>query len=236
MRLLHEIIPDETLLYQGEYRYLRDNEPTGQIEAWQVSRLPDGAQVVRADISSQTGVNPVNLLTHLQRNPDGRPEWLRMRYERGDIVAAAQYTFEKAVVRVARQAEGYPRRQQVIDIAASYEVDYHCVIAHDYVWRGYPRHARGKPWAIPIISPDLWADGTSVLDGRVMRFNVKPLEEETCTVPAGSFENVRHFEIMLDEGVRATAWYDEFGVPLRWYYPDKDYDFVLAVYTHAGEE
>jgi hypothetical protein len=31
--------------------------------------------------------------------------------------------------------------------------------------------------------------------------------------------------------VKAQAWYDERGVPLRWYYGDKDFDFILAACT-----
>lgn len=236
MRLLHEVGPEETLVCRGEYHYLRGGQPTGQVEIWQITSLPSGELTVRADIEGGGSANPVNLLTHLQRNVGGRPEWLRIRYERGDFVAAAQYTFQKATVVVARQAENHPRRQENIDIAENYEVDYHAVIAHDYVWRGYPRHARGRSWAVPIISPDLWVDGYDVLGGRVMRFNVQPLDNDTCEVPAGTFEDVRHYEVMLSDGVRALGWYDDLGVPLRWHYPDKDYDFVLVAYVRHADE
>jgi hypothetical protein len=229
MHLLHEVQPDETPVCRGQYSYLRGGKPTGQTETWQITRLPGGAEITRVEVKGSD--DATNLLTHLQRDPDGRPEWLRLRYERGEAVAAAQYTFEEAVVHVARQAEGHLRRQEVLDIAAGYEVDYHSVIAHDYVWRGYPRHARGKPWAIPIVSPDLWTGGEEILTGRVLRFNVEPLEDETCTVPAGTFEEARRFEVTLSDGVQAVAWYDEFGITLRWHYPDKDYDFTLVTYT-----
>ena len=166
MRLLHEITPDETLVAKGEYQYLVKGVPSGQRELWQISRLPDGSEIVRADISSTTSENSPNLLTHLLRDGDGNLQWLRIRYGKGELTAAAHYTFEEDVVKGFRQAEGELRRQDTIDIAIGYEIDFHTVIAHDYVWRGYPKHARGRETAIQVFSPDLWADG-DILIGRV---------------------------------------------------------------------
>jgi hypothetical protein len=227
MRLLHDLQPDERPISQGQYCYMKNGEPTGQIEKWLITRLPGNIEVVRADVSG----GEVSLLTHLRRKPDGNPEWLRLRYSTGGgVKTAAQYTFEDAAVRIARQAEGQPQRQDVVDIANNYQVDYHPAVSHDYVWRGYPAHARGKAWSIPVFSPDLWAEGNEVLCGRALRFNVKPLDAEDIMVPAGNFEQARLFEIRFDDGTQALAWYDTFGVPLRWFYPDKIYDFVLVEY------
>jgi len=227
VRLLHDLQPDEKPISQGVYRYLRDDEPTGQVEKWLITQAANGAEIVRADVDG----GAFSLLTHLRRRTDGKPEWLRLRYgTKSGIKAAAQYTFEEAVVQVARQAEGQPQRLDVVDIATSYQVDYHPVISHDYVWRGYPPHARGKAWSIPVFSPDLWAEGVEALFGRALRFNIKPLEAEDIVTPVGKFEETRSFEITLDDGARALAWYDDTGVPLRWFYPDKAYDFVLVEY------
>src|SRR5262245_8041714 len=103
---------------------MRAGQPTGQIEQWQITRLPDGKGIVRADVSGGAS----NLLTHLQRTEDGRPEWLRMRWERSDNKAAVQYTFEEAGVKIKRQSVNHPRRQDVLDIAKGYAVDYHPMI------------------------------------------------------------------------------------------------------------
>lgn len=230
MRLLHEVTAEESLICRGEYRYRKSGKAAGQTEQWQITRLPGGGEVVRAEVTGKVNKRDTSLLTHLQRQPDGRPEWLRLRYESDELTSAAQYTFEEAVVKVIRQAEGHPRRQDVVDIATGYTVDYHPVIAHDYPWRGYPTHARGKAWAIPVFSPDLWAEGAEALIGRALRFNVKPLGLEDITTPLGDFEQVRAFEVTLDDGTQALAWFDQYGVPLRWSYPDKGYDFVLVEY------
>jgi len=230
VRLLHSIRSEEIPVCQGQYLCLIGGRRINQIELWRITRLPDGTEIVRADISREGGPD---LLTHLQRGPSGRPEWLRVRYKHGSINAAAQYTFEDEVVRVARQLEGQPVRQEMMDIATGYEVDYPPVIGHDYVWRGYPDQAQGRVWAMPVFSPDLW--GEEIMGGRVLRFSVKPRGAERCETPAGLFEQASHFEVVLSDGVRAFSWFDERGIPLRWLYPDKGYDFVLAAYTKHSE-
>jgi hypothetical protein len=232
VRMLHAVSREETLVYQGEYHYLRDGEPTGQVEYWQVTVLPDGTEIVRADVDGRQ-TDGVSLVTHFHRRPDGNPDWLRLRYMTTDGVdAAAQYTFEDALIRVARQAKGYSRHLEKVEIAAHYGIDYHPMIAHEYVWRAFRTVAEeGTSRMLPIFSPDLWASGEDVLRGRSLRFEVRPLGLDTCTVPAGMFDEAYLFAITLSDGVKAEAWYDARGVPLRWYYEDKGFEFILAACT-----
>lgn len=228
MRVLHEPTPEEVVEARGEYQYLRGGQPTGQVESWSISHTPDGQQIVRADVDGRSIPGGPSLLTHLQRGPQGQATWLRLRYEKPEFSAAAQYEFETAEVKIIRQAYEQPRRQDLLEIAANYVIDYHPVIAHDYVWRGYPATAEGQPWSIPVFSPDLWAAGDEVLSGRALRFMVTPLAAETCRVPAGDYHDALSFQVVLSDGVTAMAWYDDSGIPIRWYYPDKGYDFVLV--------
>lgn len=233
MRVLHQLTADERLLSRGLYHYLQEGKPSGQVERWQISRLPDGHEIVRADVDGRQTPHPYSLITHLLRRPDGRPVWLRLRYLAPEINAAAQYSFEADAVRTARQATTLPRRIETLEIAANYVVDYPPVIGHDFPWRGYPESANGEPLLIPIFSPDLWAGGDEALSGRVLRYNVRPLKPQTCAVPAGTFMAARRFRIIFSDGVEAVAWFDEQGIPLRWFYPAKGYDFVLAEYVRA---
>jgi hypothetical protein len=230
MQMLHAVHPGERLVSSGEYRYFTNGQPSGYEEHWQVTRLPNGQEVVRADVRGPDSQGSRSqIVTHLVREASGRPAWLRLRSGTGHLDRAAQYTFKEASVRIARQLAGEAVRQEVIDIAAGYEVDYPPVIGHDFVWRGYPVDGAGMRRAIPIFSPDLWGDDSEGgLTGRALRYNVRPLEVGLYHTPAGAFEEVRHFSITLSDGVRAEAWYDAQGVPLRWYYPDKDYDFLLV--------
>jgi hypothetical protein len=233
MRILHDPTPDEILICQGQYQYLRQGTPTGLIEHWSISRLPNGSEIVRADVDARAVSGAASLLTHFQRKPNGMHEMLRMRIERANFSAAAQYDFDTAEVKTFRQGAGQIRRESLLEIAAKYVVDYHPVIAHDYVWRGYPAEAEGNAWSIPVFSPELWASDDEVLTGRALRFKVTPLPADICHVPAGEFDSPLRFEVLLSDGVRALAWYDVHGVPLRWLYPDKSYDFVLTSYSIA---
>jgi hypothetical protein len=231
VRVLHEDSPDEVIIAQGQYRYMAAGEPTGQIETWKISRLPDGTQIVRADIDGRQSPLRANLVSHLTRDTEGRPQWLRLRYDHGETMAAAHYSFQFSGVRVFRQVGGFTRREETLDVAENYELDYHPVIAHDFVWRGYPEHAKGDTWAIPLFSPEMWPpDEDETLSGRSLRFRVKPLELEAVDTPIGVFEKARSYEVETNDGVRSLAWFDDYGIPIRWLYPEKRYDFVLINY------
>jgi hypothetical protein len=234
VRVLHPVHPTETLLYRGKYRYLKDDMPTGDVETWQVTRLADGTEIVRADLDGMS-TRGENLITHFRRYPDSRPHWLRIRYRTDTVNAAAQYTFDKASIRIARQCEGYGRRIETLEIAENYVIDYHSVIAHDYVWRGYPGDAEGEPRAVPVFSPDLWEKADEVLKGRALRFSITPRREEPCVTPAGVFERAESFAITLSDGVEAVAWYNSNGIPLRWTYPLKGYEFILVAFQSGNE-
>ncbi|NDJ52007.1 MAG: hypothetical protein GYB68_02845 [Chloroflexi bacterium] len=229
MRILQEMSPDETIVSQGRYEYQQDGAPTGQLETWQISQRSDGAEIVRADVDARS-IGRASLLTHFVRLPDGRPEVLRMRFGTDTERAAAEYQFEPDMVQVARQSTGYPRRYDKLDMASNYQVDYHAVIAHDYPWRGYPEHAQGQSWAIPIFSPDLWAEGEDQLIGRSLRFTIGPGEPTDWETPAGFFAGARHFKITMDDGTEAAGWYDMAGIPIEWVYPTKGLSFKLIGY------
>src|SRR5689334_18082487 len=138
MRMIHDPSPDETLVAQGRYNYLRQGAPTGLIEYWSLSQLPDGREIVRADVDARAVRGATSLLTHLLRDTDGKNVWLRLRLERPGFAAAAQFDFDTAEIKMYRQAHGQVKKEGLLEIAARYGVDYHPVIAHDYVWRSYP--------------------------------------------------------------------------------------------------
>jgi hypothetical protein len=235
MRILHAISPDERLVSWGRYRYLADGAPTGDVESWQVTRLPDGVEIVRVDLDGEQA-RGARLVAHLQRGPDGRPEWLRMRYRRDDVNAAAHYTFEEAVVHVARVEASSGRRLGEVEIATGYVVDYHAVIAYDYVWRGYPPDAEREPRRVAVFTPDLWAEGDGVLRGRALRFDVKPLPLEPCDTPAGMFPQALPFSLRYEDGTTARIWYDRRGTPLRMLFPQGKLEAVLANYQTGPTE
>lgn len=229
MRVLHAIRSEENLVSRGQYRYLVDGESTGDVESWQVSRLPSGEEIVRADLDGRRA-SGASLITHFVRHKDGSPDWLRMRFHVDGVNAAAQYTFDEASVRIARTADNIGQQIDIVDLPAGYVVDYHTMISQDYVWRGC-KEGISEPRMVPLFSPDLWAEGEKMLRGRALRFEGHALPPETCSVPAGEFANAQHFSIRFEDGVVAKAWYDEHGTPLRWFFPARSYNFVLEQYT-----
>jgi len=236
MRTLHEIHKTEVKICEGSYRYLKDGKPTGPLELWMISRLPDQSIAVRSDIDPGDDSDQPSSIGHLIRKPDGRPKWLRMRLMTKEFSAASQYNFQLAVVKSIRQTEGFPRMQDKLDIAENYELDYHPVISHDYVWRGYPERAKGKNWSVPVFSPALFAENPrDILAGRALRFNVTPKDPEMFESEAGTFSEARRFDVVLSDDTRAQVWYDEYGIPLRWYYPEKELDFLLVSYGRYTE-
>lgn len=88
MRRLHPVTHREQMVTQGEYVYLSDGEPTGTVEAWELTQLPDGSRIYRAEVGDGVG------LWHLMLAPDGRPDRLqaRLRDEVGRRFDAT-YTF-----------------------------------------------------------------------------------------------------------------------------------------------
>lgn len=228
MRLIHPIHPDEELIAWGRYRYIAAGRPVGR-EAWQISTLPDGGRIVRADVDGRQE-GEASLVAHLKQGGSGDPQWLRLRYRTGDLNAAGQYIFEEATIQVARAIQGHERRLETVEIATGYVVDYHAVITGNYVWRGYPPDGDGETRLLAVFSPDLWRGGEDVLIGRALRVGVQPMPRSRCETPAGTFEDARCFKVRYDDAREAVVWFDEHGVPLRWLQPELNYDCVLDVY------
>jgi hypothetical protein len=228
MRLIHPIHPDEELIAWGRYRYLAGGQQVGR-EAWQVSTLPDGGRIVRADVEGRLE-GEASLVAHLKQNGSGDPQWLRLRYRTDELNAAGQYIFEEATIQVARAVQGHMRQLETVEIARDYVIDYHAVITGNYVWRGYPPDGDGETRLVPVFSPDLWRSDEDALIGRALRVGIQPLPRSRCETPALTLEDARCFKVRYDDDRDAVVWFDKHGVPLRWHQPGLDYDCVLEVY------
>jgi hypothetical protein len=234
VRFLQEIGAEETVVCRGEYQYFHNETPSGEVESWLVTRLPDGSELVRSDMKCRQPRK--SLLTHLQRGAKGVPEFLRLRYRHEEVVAAAEYTFDKAGVKVERQTKGLHRRRETVDTATGYQVDYQAAVGFDYIWRGYPRHARGKSWSIPVFRPSLDADEEEILSGHSSRLSVQPAAADSIRTPAGVFKVGHHFKISTPDGLEILAWYGQAGMLLRWYDSANARDILLVRYEQSGQQ
>lgn len=232
MRFLQEIDAEETVVCRGEYQYFQNETPSGEVESWQITRLPDGSEFVRSDMKCRQPRR--SLLTHLQRDKKGVPELLRLRYRHEETVAAAEYTFDKAGVKIERQTRGLHRRRETVDVASGYQVDYQAAVGFDFIWRGYPRHARGKSWSIPVFRPELDAEEDEMLAGHSFRLSVQPVDADTIRTPAGIFKVEHHFQITTPDDLQMLAWYGQAGILLRWYDSANKRDILLVKYEQSG--
>lgn len=229
MRILQPSWPQEKLLRRGTYHYFSGGQPTGDVEHWQVTRLPDGSHIVRADLDGRDA-SGASLLATMRRDPDGSPMWLRLRFEHGEINTGGQYNFRADAVDVVRLTGDFKRRMETVEIATDYVVNFHALISYEYVWRGYPEDAESEIRLIPVFSPELWVAADDVLTGRALRVSVRPDGRSRCEVPAGTFEDCRCFAVELGDGIESKVWFDEHGTPLRWHYPEQGFDFKLVEY------
>lgn len=229
-QIIHPLREGEKVLNQGSYLYIQHGRDSGYVERWMSSSLPGGGQTIRAEIDGSRA-DGFMLASHLQLNADQKAMWLRLRFGKDRFTSNAQYTFQDDSIKIARQPEGHPVQQEVVDIASNYVLEYPPIIGHRYPWTGYRREEPAETLALPIFSPDVWIPGAERMTGRAVRFRVTPQGPSECRVPAGLFSEALAYSIETDDGVRAEAWYDEAGTPLRWLYPDKDYESVLAEYS-----
>lgn len=230
MRALHPIAPQETLVCWGTYQYLKGSRSTGQIEGWSIHRLPDGTEIVRADVDGRKAPQAPDILTHLTRNSEGQLQELSLHYRTGEFQAKVTCDFEAGHVALTRELMDHPTRRDTVEVASGYAVDYHPIISCDYVWRGYPAYLQDELYAVPVFSLDIDAGGGDLLRGCALRVSIRPLEPESLTIPAGTFENAQRYQVMLPNDTEATVWFDQRGIPLRWFNPTEDRNFVLIRY------
>lgn len=237
MRALRSVAQQETLVCWGAYHYFKDRQPIGITEEWSIHRLPDDTKVIRADVDARRVSDAPDLLTHLVRDPDGRPQELLLQYRRGSLFAKATYTFHRGDVVLTRDVSELSTRRETIEVASNYGVDFHTAIARDYVWQGYPNYMQGDAYAMSVFMVVVQTEEVSdLLSGNAVRVNVQPLEAASLTIPCGEYTAVRRYEVTGSDGQKAIGWYDERGIPLRWSLPDEELELVLVRYRYQETE
>lgn len=236
MRTLHAVHASEKKICEGKYRYFIDDRSTGQAEEWLITRLPNGTEVTRCDLSGGKAIGKFDIICQLTRNEEKRPHWLRIRFESQKQSAASQYNFEDAVVKAVRRTDGQFGMQDRMDIADDYEIDCYLALFHDFAIRGYPEQAEGEERSLPIFRPEIDVkDPRDLLEPDTIRHRTQPVAEEGFESSAGTFPKATRFDTVLFGGEKVQGWYDEYGIPLRLYYPESKLDVVLVSYGRYSD-
>jgi hypothetical protein len=80
MRDLIQEMDYEKPIASGSWRYQRDGQATGKVEAWRFTSARDGFHVLRIDLDSNDPSNQELLLFHILLNPDMDIERAKFRY------------------------------------------------------------------------------------------------------------------------------------------------------------
>lgn len=236
MRTLHPVHASEKKVCEGKYRYFMDDRSTGQAEEWLITRLPNGTEVTRCDLSGGKAIDKLDVICQFARNEDNRPQWLRVRFETPKWSAASQYMFEDAVVKAVRRTDGEFGMQDRMDIADDYELDCYLALLHDFSVRGYPERAEGNEWSIPVFRPLIDSnDPRDLLEPDTVRHRTVPVAAEEFESTAGTFPAAQRFDTTLFGGEKVQCWFDEYGIPLRLYYPESKLDIVLVSYGRYSD-
>jgi hypothetical protein len=197
------------MVAQGEYVYLRDGRPTGTVEAWELTRLPDGGRIYRAEVGDGAG------LWHLMLAPDGRPDRLqaRLRDEVGRRFDAT-FTFFDDEVMVAAGQVGKRPLKDFVELPSGFGL----------VWLPFA----GREPALTGCGPEViglqpavlyWMRRRSPKDGwlraEAVECTVERAGRGMLEVPAGSFEAEEI--VFAGPGMAGQrAWFGRHGTVLQW--------------------
>lgn len=226
MRRLHPVSHHEHVVARGEYTYLQDGDPTGTVEEWELTRLPDGSRIYRVEIGG-TG------LWHLIVAPDGRPDRLqvRLRDDTGRRFDATYTFFDQEVLVSGGQVGKRPEKGAV-------ELPPDCGL----VWAPFAGRelalARHDPKAGALQAVTLYlmrqqSPDDGWLSARPARCSVERVGSAVLEVPAGSFgtEEVMFAAPRLTE---QRGWFDERGTVVQWQ-SGEQIQAVLSRYRRLGD-
>lgn len=209
MRRLHPVSHPEQMVAQGEYVYLRDGQPTGTVEEWELTRLPDGSRIYRVEVGAS------DELWHLILAPDRRPDRLQVRLrEEGGRRFDATYTFFDDEVMIAG---GQVRERPVknfVDLPPGFGLLWVPMAGRELSLLAYDPDA-GDPQTVMLYVMHQRSPEEDWLSARPVRFAVERLGRDTLEVLAGSFE-AEKVRLTVPGLADQQGWFDRHGTVLQW--------------------
>ena len=113
MRTLIQEMAYEKPLAAGRYRYERNGEETGAVEEWRLTEAEEGFRFLRVDFNAQETPRGDNCLYHLTLNARQRPERLKFRYFRPDLLVTGNVIVSEGVATLARDVNDERYEEEV---------------------------------------------------------------------------------------------------------------------------
>ncbi len=96
----------EKQIASGQFRYELDGEPTGAVESWRLTAVPDGFEVLRVDLDARQAESGHSYVYHLVRRKDGAPERLGFRFWGSSLEIEGTLLFSETSITGTRTVNG----------------------------------------------------------------------------------------------------------------------------------
>lgn len=114
MRTLIQEMAYEKPLAAGRYRYQRNGEETGAVEEWRLTEAEEGFHFLRVDVNAQEVPNGASCLYHLTLSSRKRPERVKFRYFRKDLLIKGNVIFSEGVATLTRGVNDERHEEEVM--------------------------------------------------------------------------------------------------------------------------
>lgn len=222
MRFIIKEQPYEKIVAAGQYRYELDGIPTGAVESWRVTGVPDGYQFLRVDLDAREAESGHSYLYHAVLNPDEQVERLKYRFWGDGLEIVGDVVLDDEAVTATRKVNGTDY-DQVLDLPKRYRFWFPSVAGlHFAGWRG------GDPKTAVTLNSHI--GGPDTLAVQVVPFDYHMLITDTMEMEmAGQLRKYVPHKLTWNDQQR-IIWrsYDESGWPLGMVKMGKDYAVGLT--------
>lgn len=219
--IIHEQ-PFEKPLMAGTYRYERDDRPTGAVEKWRLTAVPDGYQFLRVDLDARAAASGHTYLYHALVDPEGQVERLKYRFwtqDAGGLQVAGDLVLESDSVSATRTVNG-KETEQVLALPKGYRFWFPSVAGLYFAgWRGNdPKTAvtlQGQvgaedTLAVQVVEFDYYPTITDFMEmeaaGKMRRYSPWKLSwADQWRLIQRDAENGWPIGMMRDDGLTAVA-------------------------------
>jgi len=229
MRRLHPVLPAESFVASGVYRYTA----LGEVEHWSVHGQPGGALLLRVD-RDRRAVDGRSLLIEAWATPAGAVERFSLRAYGGPgdsfRVARADFVLNGLRVEVGHSLDGAPRQDSVLALPAPA-----CACPDAVSFRGQAVRCAVRQASSVVLVTHTAFDGEQPFSGAAVPAASLPVWAESGAVSVDGREiPAQRWRWPGVPGFDGELWLDAHGAVLRHTRPDA-VEITLARYARRME-